>query len=337
LLSRTWPWDRRPANVTVNSAQLRRDVDFLAAVDASDGGLGFEVPGAHRTELLPISMISRSSFARELFGITRAVECGDFPPGSVILVFCDNQGAVSAASASSSARSAPDVARRLVRALLQRDIVLRVAWLPREQLTLADSRSRPHHSAAFSSPPVDLLQRSFASTWPCCRGPSVEAFASEGDRVASVTFGSLQPSNDPACAGDGLALLASAPAHAHIWANPPAVLASRSLTALLARRDASPSLLLLPLAVLHHRLALSACDAVVLASVPFVDTVAGSRIPAPVPLVIVRIGSSAPPCCTARPPLSLPPPSASSLTLSAAPPARVTRSGCLTECVGDVF
>jgi hypothetical protein len=242
LLRRDWPWADRPDDVTLSSAELQADATL--GVDASDGGLGIVGPAGDLSELLPRFMVPRSSFARELYGILRAVETGRFAPGSTVLIYCDNRGAVSAASARSSARSAPDIARELVRAILRADIRLRVAWLPRDDLWRPDALSRPHHAAGHAAPLPADCRRAATLVWGADASPTLEAFASDADRISAAPYGSLQWTHDASAAGEGLHLCASAAEETRIWANPPAVLAKRCTRLLLQRSATSiPALL----------------------------------------------------------------------------------------------
>ncbi len=233
-MSRLRPWGRFPrARVWASRLGEAERPVLEQRQDASSSGIGvtYCLGGREFTwsEPLPADLIEgsvtgrhSSSTAREVYAVARGIERlpeEEVPPGSTVLVLCDNMAAVAVANARGCTQGTAWAARRLQEAVDRRGLVLIAEWVPRALLEREDAASRADaQSAAHARVPSEYLRRMSRQMWGV-DGPAIDLFAAPHNAVAE-TFGSRWPA--PGSAGDALALDWHGLRQA--WAYPPFVL-----------------------------------------------------------------------------------------------------------------
>lgn len=240
LAGRTFAWSTLGATRLFALRGVPKPADSLAPAagsDASEDGVGLRFPdGQIASELLPPELRGAPSAAREFYALTRLVDAGRFPRGSVVRLVTDAQAVAASWFGGSACASTARYARHLLLAAWERDLTVVVDWLPREQMVAEDEASRlAALSAANAMPPIDWvgteLRRAFGTSVP-----DAELFADPGARLfPDVPCGSRL--YDPAATlGDGVTSEAWRTARAG-WAFPPFAL----LRPVLARIAALPT------------------------------------------------------------------------------------------------
>ena len=207
LSHRLWPWAKLASTKLFSKHMPGRPLpDYEGATDASDNGIGMRFgTGPITSEPLPPWLPPTSpSTARELYGICRLVERYFVPPGSILRLACDNQGAVATAMGSSVCRSTAAVARRFFRVLVERDVIVEVEWMPRELLGDVDGASRwDAVNLCHSTLPHAVRQAICDRAYGRGMEPDVIFFSSPHNRwVPEARFGSRVL--EPGSIGDGV-------------------------------------------------------------------------------------------------------------------------------------
>ena len=247
LSGRVWPWDSLASTRIYAKRGLAAPFPlFVAASDASATGIGFSVLGSSmESEPLPPDLGPASpSCSRELYGLARCIETGDFDAGAVIRLLTDAQAAMFTWCSPSVAPSTARYARRLFEAALERDVIVQLEWTPRWLLEPWDAGSRiAERDMAHATVPRMHAAALVAEAFGDGAVVDAEFFAS----AAAATFpraprGSRLP--DPAAPlGDGMSAAAWRTCKAG-WAFPPFALA-RTLAARVAAMPRAPAVVLL--------------------------------------------------------------------------------------------
>jgi hypothetical protein len=223
-LAHDWAWARFSSHrVFARHGSPADPPSFTLWGDASEWGAGYNSNvdvGLPESELLPHDYKGNNvpSIVRELWVITRLVELAIVPEGSTLRLVSDNAGAVFTANGSAVCASSAMIARRLVDALMERDIRLQVEWAPRALLADVDERSRrDSHDLSHSM----CLPRDYSAifSWAFGAGqsPSLQLFSCAGSAVPGVPACSRLP--EPNSLGCPFALPWDGAGH--IWAFPP--------------------------------------------------------------------------------------------------------------------
>lgn len=225
IMTRQWRWSSICTTTVYSKRGCQTPIpQFSAASDASTNGVGlrFGDRGTHVIdEPLPDWLPpSAPSAAREIYGLARLVEAGNFPRRSSVRLIVDAQAAVGTWAGPSVTPLTARAARRLFLAVTAADIDVRLDWMPRDELFDVDEGSRRaaddlSHAMAPSSWIRNALQRAFGN--PVA---DAELFSSSHNRAfPSVPCGSRRP--DPAATlGDGVSSQAWLTAKRG-WAFPP--------------------------------------------------------------------------------------------------------------------
>jgi hypothetical protein len=237
MLATEWPWKRFcTQRVFARHASPRAPPNFVVWGDASEFGAGYNSSsaiGLPDSELLPPEYSGNAipSIVRELFVIVRLAELSQVPKGSCIRLVSDNMGAVATANGSAVCASTAPLARRLVRALMSRDVTLQVEWAPRELLDDVDQRSR-WDAADLSHSMCTAMDYNNMFDWafgPNIR-PDVQLFSCARSAIHAIP----QCTRFPEPGSLGCPFILSWTTIGHIWAFPPFQLARPFLLRLLS-------------------------------------------------------------------------------------------------------
>jgi hypothetical protein len=241
LLGKDWPW-----NVFATS-RLRLKHGLTAPLpcvhvwgDASDFGLGMEGNNLELppSELMPshitdIPIEQASSTLRELWVIYRLIQLARIPNGTVLRVYSDNTGAVATANTSSISASLAPLMKLIIAELLTRDITLQACWLPREDLSDVDARSRDFTGAQHCVLAATDMDKVVQFLGGC---PDLEMFACTASRVFGRPTMHCSQHIENDSIGDAFAIDLSQVRS--IWAFPPFALA-RPFIAFLQQHESS--------------------------------------------------------------------------------------------------
>jgi hypothetical protein len=237
MLASEWPWKRFcTQRIFAKHSSPRAPPDFTVWGDASEFGAGFNSSatiGLPQSEPLPPEFAGNEvpSIVRELYVIVRLAELSQVPRGSCLRLVSDNMGAVATANGSAVCASTAPLARRLVRALMARDVTLQVEWAPRELLDDVDQRSRwdandLSHAMCTDADYANMFSWAFGPD----KFPDVQLFSCASSAIESVP----QCTRFPEPASRGCPFLLPWPQAGNIWAFPPFRLARPFLLRLLS-------------------------------------------------------------------------------------------------------
>lgn len=255
VITRNWRWATTAATTVFSKRGSSTPIpQFEAASDASDTGVGlrFGIRGCPVIdEPLPDWLPPTApSAARELYGLARLVEVGQFPPRSTVRLIVDAQAAVGTWLGASVTPLTARAARRLFVAVAEADITAFIDWLPREELFDVDAGSRKA-AADLAHAMVDpaWLRHVFLKTFGVITADA-EFFASSRNRAfPSSPCGSRRPDPD-ALLGDGVSSPAWRDAERG-WAFPPFALAKPVIAQANSLSKPPNVLILLPTSSIH--------------------------------------------------------------------------------------